>query len=181
MILCKPRLLRREQHYGVSKGGEHPLCDILIGGGVKTPSAKWLGLMVMQRKRGIKLLDEREGQGTAAETGDRVVYNLKLFLNKGDEVPLNERLAEQLPPDIIRSVEGYHFVDHRTTLGSRDTIAGVEYSLIGMKKGGYRKVRVSPHLAYRDQGLGDMIPSNAVLIIELWLREVTSARPPAPQ
>lgn len=135
----------------------------------------------MQRKRGIKLRDEREGQGAPAETGDRVVYNLKLFLNKGDEVPLNERQAEHLPPEIIRSVEGYHFVDHRTTLGSRDAIAGVEYSLIGMKKGGYRKVHVSPHLAYRDQGLGDMIPSNAVLIIELWLREVTSARQPAPQ
>lgn len=135
----------------------------------------------MQRKRGIKLLDEREGEGAPAKKGDRVVYNLKLFLHKGDEVPLNERQAEHLPPEIIRNVEGYRFVDHRTTLGSRDAVAGVEYSLIGMKKGGYRKVRVSPHLAYRDQGLGDMIPSNAVLIIELWLREVTSARQPAPQ
>jgi FKBP-type peptidyl-prolyl cis-trans isomerase len=135
----------------------------------------------MQRQRGIKLLDEREGEGAPAKKGDRVVYNLKLFLNNGDEVPLNERQAEHLPPEIIRSVKDYRFVDHRTTLGSRDAIAGVEYSLIGMKKGGYRKVRVSPHLAYRDQGLGDMIPSNAVLIIELWLREVTSARQPAPQ
>ena len=31
---------------GVSKGGEHPLCDILIGGGVKTPPAKWLRLLM---------------------------------------------------------------------------------------------------------------------------------------
>jgi hypothetical protein len=30
---------------GVSKGGEHPLCDILIGGGVSTPPAKWLRLL----------------------------------------------------------------------------------------------------------------------------------------
>jgi hypothetical protein len=30
---------------GVSKGGEHPLCDILIGGGVNTPPAKWLRLL----------------------------------------------------------------------------------------------------------------------------------------
>jgi hypothetical protein len=74
--------LRRKQHYGVSKGGEHPLCDILIGGGVKTPPAKWLRLMVMQRQRGIKLLNEREGEGAPAKKGDRVVYTLKLFLNK---------------------------------------------------------------------------------------------------
>ena len=26
---------------GVSKGGEHPLCDIIIGAGVNTPAAKW--------------------------------------------------------------------------------------------------------------------------------------------
>jgi FKBP-type peptidyl-prolyl cis-trans isomerase len=62
-------------------------------------------------------------------------------------------------------------VNHQATLGKRQTIAGIEHSLVGMKPGGYRKVRVSPHLAYRDQGLTDLIPPNAVLIIELWLRE----------
>jgi len=41
-----------------------------------------------------------------------------------------------------------------------------------MKQGGYRKVRVSPRLAYREHGLGDLIPPNAVLIIELWLRQL---------
>ena len=39
-----PASFRRVQHHGVSKGGEHPLCDILIGGGGKTPPAKWLCL-----------------------------------------------------------------------------------------------------------------------------------------
>jgi hypothetical protein len=135
----------------------------------------------MQLNRGIKLLDDREGQGTPAQMGDQVVYNLKLFLNQGDEVSLNERQAGHLPAAMVRTVDGYRFVDHRITLGSRDAIAGVENSIIGMKKGGYRKVRVSPHLAYRDQGLGDMIPPNAVLIVELWLREVTSGRQPSPQ
>ena len=43
-----------------------------------------------------------------------------------------------------------------------------------MKKGGYRKVRISPHLAFRDKGLPGLVPANAVLVIELWLREVLS-------
>jgi len=30
---------------GVSKGGEHPLCDILIIAGVNIPVAKWLRLL----------------------------------------------------------------------------------------------------------------------------------------
>ena len=129
----------------------------------------------MRLKSGIKLLDERVGIGEPAKKGDRIIYNMRMFLNQGDEVPLNERQAEYLPATMIRTEAGYRFVDHSTTLGSREAIAGVEYSLIGMKTGGYRKVRVSPHLAYRDKGLGDLVPPNAVLIVELWLRQIISA------
>jgi len=126
----------------------------------------------MRLRSGIHLLAERAGLGRPAQKGDRVIYNLKIFLNKGDEVPLNQRQAEYLPVQMIRTVDGYRFVDHKTVLGSREAMAGVEYSLIGMKTDGYRKVRVSPHLAYRDEGLDDLIPANAVLIVELWLREL---------
>jgi hypothetical protein len=128
----------------------------------------------MKLNRGIKLLEEGEGTGEPTRKGDRVVYNLKMFLNQGDEVSLNERQAEHLPANMIRTVAGDLFVDHRTTLGSREAIAGVEYALIGMKKGGYRKVRVSPHLAFRDKGLPGLVPANAVLVVELWLRDIIS-------
>ena len=129
----------------------------------------------MRLQSGIKLLDQREGNGPAAKEGDRVVYNLRIYLNKGDEVLLNERQAELLPEKMIRVEDGHRFVDHTITLGRRQAIAGVEHALIGMKPGGYREVRVSPHLAYRDQGLTDLIPADAVLIVELWLREVIPA------
>jgi len=133
----------------------------------------------MRVKSGIKLLDERAGAGNPAKKGDRVVYNLKIFLNKGDEVALNQRQSEYLPAGMIRTVDGYRFIDHSLTLGSREAMAGVEYSLYGMKPGGYRKIRVSPHLAYRDEGLGDLIPAGAVLIVELWLRQVVGPAPSA--
>jgi hypothetical protein len=126
----------------------------------------------MRLKSGIKLLDEREGAGEPAKRGDHIVYNLRIFLNKGGEVPLNRRQAEHLSPDLVRVVDGYPFIDHRITMGGRRAIAGVEYSLLGMKVGGYRKVRISPHLGYRDGGLADLIPPDAVLIVELWLREL---------
>ena len=128
----------------------------------------------MRLKSGIKLLDEREGSGEPAEKGDNVIYNLKMFLNKGDEVPLNERQAEYLPEKMLRNENGSRFVDHTLTLGRRQAIAGIEYTLTGMKAGGYRKVRLSPHLAYRDQGLDGLIPANSVLIVELWLRQIVS-------
>ena len=65
-------------------------------------------------------------------------------------------------------------VDHSLTLGRRQAIAGVEYSLAEMKVGGYRKARLSPHLAYRDQGLDGLIPANSVLVVELWLRGIVT-------
>jgi FKBP-type peptidyl-prolyl cis-trans isomerase 2 len=128
----------------------------------------------MKLKRGIKLLEQREGIGERAKKGDRILYNLKMFLHRGEEVPLNERQAERLPAEMIRTVGDYRFVEHRMTLGRRDAIAGVEDSLIGMKKDGYRKVEISPHLAFGEKGLPGLVPANAVLFIELWLREIVA-------
>ena len=53
-------------------------------------------------------------------------------------------------------------------------MAGVEHALLSMKVGGYRKVRVSPHLVYGDKGISDAVPADAVLICEIWLREILS-------
>ena len=124
------------------------------------------------RQRGIRLLEEREGTGAPAGKGARVVYNLRIFLNRGEEVELNERQAEHLPSTMVRNDDGRAFIDHAITLGRRQAIAGIEQALLGMKQGGYRKVRVSPHLAYGDRGLSGLIPADAVLVIELWLREI---------
>jgi FKBP-type peptidyl-prolyl cis-trans isomerase len=131
----------------------------------------------MERISGLKLLDEREGAGTPAKKGDRVVYNIRIFLNQGEEVPLNDIQAKQLPKEMVRVEDGVTFIDHTIVLGRRQAIAGVEHALIGMQVGGYRKVRVSPHLAYRDKGILDLIPPDAVLICEIWMRDIVSALP----
>jgi FKBP-type peptidyl-prolyl cis-trans isomerase len=131
----------------------------------------------MKRLSGLKLLEEREGEGTPANKGDRIVFNMRLFLNKGDEVPLNETQAKHLPKEMIRVVDGETLIDRTIVLGCREAMAGVEHALMGMKVGGYRKVRISPHLAYRDQGIPDLIPPDAVLICEIWLRDIVSTLP----
>jgi len=126
----------------------------------------------MKRLSGLKLLEEREGEGTPSKKGDRVMFHMRLFLNKGDEVPLNETQAKHLPKEMIRVVDGVTLIDRTIVLGRREAMAGVEHALMGMKVGGYRKVRVSPHLAYRDKGIPDLIPPDAVLICEIWLRGI---------
>lgn len=126
----------------------------------------------MKRLGGLKLLAEREGEGKSAQRGDRVVYNTRIFLNRGEEVPLNEIQTRHLPAKLVRVAEETTFIDHTIILGRRQAMAGVEHALLGMKVGGYRKVRVSPHLAYHDKGIPDLIPPDAVLICEIWLREI---------
>lgn len=126
----------------------------------------------MKRLSGLKLLEEREGEGRPAQKGDRAIFNMRLFLNKGDEVPLNETQAKHLPKEMVRVEDGVTFIDRTIVLGRRQAIAGVEHALMGMKVGGYRKVRISPHLAYRDKGIPDLIPPEAVLICEIRLRDI---------
>lgn len=55
---------------------------------------------------GLKLIEEQDGTGDPAQKGDRVMFNMRLFLNKGDEVPLNEMQAKDLPKEMIRVVDG---------------------------------------------------------------------------
>ncbi len=112
-----------------------------------------------------------------ANKGDRVLFNMRIFLNKGDEVLLNETQAERLPKEMIRVVDGVTLIDRTIVPGSREAMAGVEQALMGMKVSGYRKVRISHHLAYRDKGIPDLIPPDAVLICEIWLRDIVSVLP----
>lgn len=67
----------------------------------------------MKRLDGVKLLDDREGEGQPAQKGDRVIYNVRLFLNKGEEVPLNASQAEHLPKEMLRIEGNVTFVDHQ--------------------------------------------------------------------
>jgi FKBP-type peptidyl-prolyl cis-trans isomerase len=134
----------------------------------------------MKSLSGLKLLAEQEGAGMSAKKGDRIVYNVKIFLNQGGEVPLNDVQFKQFPKALVRVEGGVTFVDHTLMLGRRQAIAGVEHALIGMKVGGYRKVRVSPHLAYRDKGIPDLIPPGAVLMCEIWLRNIENLSPGEP-
>ncbi len=66
----------------------------------------------MKQVSGIKLLEEKEGNGPEAKKGDKVVYNIKIFLNQGDEVPLNQQQAERMPEHLsylIRTEGGLQF------------------------------------------------------------------------
>ena len=127
----------------------------------------------MKLPSGLEILEEREGTGPAAQIGDTVTYNVRIFLNRGDEVPMNEaQLNQGIAHDRIRQEEDRIVIDHMTKLGKREVMAGIERALVGMRPGGFRKVRVSPHLAYGSRGIPGLIPPDAVLTVHVWLRDV---------
>ena len=131
----------------------------------------------MKPPSGLEILENHEGSGPIAEAGHTIIYNVRIFLNHGDEVPINETQEKLgVPDERIRRENDQIFIDHISTLGKRQAIAGIEKALLGMRVGGFRKVRVSPHLAYGGRGLPGLIPPDAVLNISVWLREFVAPK-----
>jgi FKBP-type peptidyl-prolyl cis-trans isomerase len=98
---------------------------------------------------GIQIVEDVAGEGTVVQPGELVSMDLQITLNRGEVVHPRERVT-------IR-------------VGDRHLFPGLSKSVEGMRRGGYRKTRVSPHLAYRDEGVAGKIPPHAVLICELWV------------
>jgi len=117
------------------------------------PVSGFVALNVKQKK-GIRIKDLNRGTGRAAEPGTIAVIKYQGFLNRGDKVASSDDQPGE---------------EYRFEVGRRDPTAMLETSVIGMREGGTREARVSPHLAYRE-GTGDRrIPPNAVIrwVIEL--------------
>ena len=104
-------------------------------------------------KSGIKIIVEEIGSGRELKKGDRVRVRYDIQLNKGD----------------------YLAQDQESTFmfGDREMIAGFNYGLDGMRSGGMRKFKASPHLCYRDLEM-KKIPKNAVLIFNVKEIEILS-------
>ena len=92
-----------------------------------------------KQKKGIRIKDVKIGSGRAAEPGTVAVIKFQGFLNRGDKVCSSDDQSAN---------------EYRFEVGRRDPTAMLETSVIGMREGGMREVRVSPHLAYRE-GKGD--------------------------
>jgi len=97
-------------------------------------------------KRGIKILSDTPGSGPPLKKGDRVRLRYSILLNRGEYL-VRDEVAD-------------------FTIGDRSVIAGLRYGLEGMRVGGVRRFRASPHLCYRGEEL-ERIPKNAVLVFDI--------------
>jgi FKBP-type peptidyl-prolyl cis-trans isomerase len=102
----------------------------------------------------VQFEDIHVGEGEAAATGSTVTLRYTLALNR------------------VEIVQDDNQVSFR--IGARRVIAGLERGIEGMRVGGRRKIKVSPHLAYGHAGIPPVVPVNAVLLFDVTLLEVST-------
>lgn len=115
-------------------------------------------------RSGIEVLDDQPGQGPPIERQHVYRVRLRMWLNQG------EPIRRQSPWGLLDGSaleDGGHTLITCLRLDRRSMINGLFYGTEGMRIGGTRKLRISPHLAYGDKGVAGIIPANAVLIAEI--------------
>jgi len=104
-------------------------------------------------KTGIKIIEETLGTGPELKKGDRVRIKYDIQLNRGDYLARDQ--------------------ESEWIVGDRNFVAGFRYGIEGLRVGGTRRFRASPHLCYRDAGCGN-IPKNAMLIVDIKYVEIVT-------
>jgi FKBP-type peptidyl-prolyl cis-trans isomerase len=104
------------------------------------------------RLNDLKIVDVAIGDGPIAERGSRASVRYTGYLNRG----------EIFQRDVVISF----------AVGDRSIIAGLSQGIEGMRVGGRRRLRVGPHVAYRDRGVPGVVPPNAKLTFDVELLAV---------
>jgi len=108
---------------------------------------------------GVEREDVVVGSGPPAKKGDRVSVHYSGFLLDGTK----------FDSSVDRGVP-FEFV-----IGQHQVIEGWENGVTGMKKGGKRKLRIPPHLAYGLTGSPPKIGPDATLLFDIELLEILPA------
>ncbi|HTG31972.1 MAG TPA: FKBP-type peptidyl-prolyl cis-trans isomerase [Thermoanaerobaculia bacterium] len=107
----------------------------------------------MVNPSGLRYLDLRLGQGDEARLGKIVEVHYVGWLDDGTRFD-SSRNDDR--PFTFR-------------LGAGDAIKGWDEGLVGMKVGGKRKLTIPPDLGFGKQGVGTVVPKDAILYYEFEL------------
>lgn len=106
---------------------------------------------------GIEVLNEETGSGTAVTEEDIVLFHFRITMQDGSEVGSSHNAGS----------------GQTVRLGQGELpLAGWEESMIGMREGGKRTVRIPSDMAFGEEGVEGVIPPNEDLTLELEILEI---------
>ena len=120
------------------------------------------------KRPGVKLLEDEPGTGAAVKRQRVYRVRLNLSLNQGEPVRWEQ------PWGLI---DRAYLEDGGATLVTdlridrENLFAGLFQGIDGMRIGGRRKLKISPHLAYGERGIPGKIPPDAVIIADIEIIE----------
>jgi hypothetical protein len=117
-------------------------------------------------RAGIKILEDIVGTGPEIQRHQFYRMSLRIWLNQGEPVIWTKPfglLDHSHVSDDGQTLTAHYRIDREFLFG------GLYYGVEGMRIGGKRVLKISPHLAYRDKGVEGMIPPNAVLKVEVFI------------
>ena len=119
-------------------------------------------------RSGIRVLDDAPGSGEPVERQRVYQVRLRLWLNSGDPV-IWERPFGLI--DRARLEDDGATVVTDLRIDRENLFAGLFRGIDGMRVGGRRKLKISPHLAYGERGIPGRIPPNAVVVADIEIIE----------
>ena len=112
---------------------------------------------------GIEVLSDTPGSGAPVRRHEWYQIRVNMWLSRGD--PVHWTAPWGCAPARLE--------DDGTTLYSQVRydreylIAGFFQGCEGMNVGGIRKLKIAPHLAFREQGVQGSVPANALITAEI--------------
>lgn len=117
-------------------------------------------------KPGVEILEEATGTGPPVQRRRFYNFRIRMWLSRGDSIRwtkpwglYDQARIEDDGATLITSLR----VDREYMF------AGLFYGVEGMRVGGTRRIKVAPHLGYREAGVPGIIPPNALLTVEVYV------------